>query len=203
MFHKHRLEALSDAVIAIAMTLLILELKVPVDVPHGELASASAKDGPSWVSFGITFYLTAIFWTMQHKVFDCVSDVYHDGLILTFVFLAFVTILPFSTSLWGHHLKERLAQQFYFANQCAIALALTLKLEVARSRKHLRVDKDHRQLRFRLYTMTSVMLAGFLAIPFVTPKFIWVAPFTVVFVARLWKRKLDQRWKATPLAQPA
>ncbi len=55
MFSKRRIEALSDGVFAIAMTLLILDLKVPLDTPPGQLGAALLHDVASWVSFMVTF----------------------------------------------------------------------------------------------------------------------------------------------------
>ena len=132
MFSKHRLEALSDGVFAIAMTLLVLDIKVPVGVAKGQLGEALAKDAHGWISFAITFFIASVFWTFQHRLFELLEGVSQKMLVPTFVFLAFVSVLPFSTSLWGRHISEPLALLIYFGNQFAIAVALTVKLELAR-----------------------------------------------------------------------
>ena len=75
MVGKTRIEALSDALFAIVMTLLILEIKVPIGVPPYQLAAELAKDAPSWVSFAITFLLASIFWVDQHRVLHALAKI--------------------------------------------------------------------------------------------------------------------------------
>lgn len=74
MYSKHRIEALSDAVFAIAMTLLILDIKVPDAGFPGGLAAALKHELHDWVSFLITFALTSIFWIFQHRVFERIEE---------------------------------------------------------------------------------------------------------------------------------
>ena len=95
MFSKHRIEALSDAIFAIVMTLLVLDLKVPETIGPGGLLHALAADRATWASFFLTFLLASVFWVLQHQVFDLLEAISHQTLIPTFVFLGFVTILPF------------------------------------------------------------------------------------------------------------
>jgi uncharacterized membrane protein len=97
MYSKHRLEGLSDGVFAVAMTLLIFDLKVPTDTASGQLGAALAKDGASWVSFLVTFGLAAQFWSFQHRVFDRIEKLTVSSVALTFTFLCFVSLLPFTT----------------------------------------------------------------------------------------------------------
>ena len=160
MFSKHRLEALSDGVFAIVMTLLILDIRVPVDVPPGGLGAALQRDSHAWISFAITFAISSIFWNAQRRVFELVDEMTTESLVLTFVFLGLVMVLPFSTSLWGHYIQEPLAFVLYFANQFAIAAVLTAKLEVSRMRGHLHHGVEAGLLRVRLYTMCAAMAAA-------------------------------------------
>ena len=139
MFAKHRVEALSDGVFAIAMTLLILDIKVPLGA-EGPLGAALRKDAASWISFAISFMLAGVFWMHQHRVFEIASKWSKPNLLLTFLFLAFVSTLPFSTSLWGHHLHDPLAITIYFANQFALALVLVIQLLVISAQHHVNPD---------------------------------------------------------------
>ena len=195
MFHKHRLEALSDAVVAIAMTLLILEIKVPTQVPPGRLAAAVLHEDHAWISFGISFFLASVFWVLQHRVFDAIAKTGPDSVVLTFVFLAFISTLPFSTALWGHYLGDKFAADLYFGNQLALALALTAKLEIAHWRRHTVAEPEVRLLRLRLYLMSAVFLICVLATPFEAPRHIWIAPFVAVLGARLIRNLVQRRWK--------
>ena len=69
-FSKHRVSALSDGIFSIAMTLLVLDLKPPVNVPHGQLWAALQRDSSAWGSFILTFAIAAKFWRLQHRVLD-------------------------------------------------------------------------------------------------------------------------------------
>jgi uncharacterized membrane protein len=205
MFHKHRLEALSDAVFAIVMTLLVLDLKVPANLPPGGLRAALLQDSHAWFSFALTFCIAAIFWTFQHRVFDLIENTGSEALFLTFVFLGFVSLLPFSTSLIGQQSIARLAFVLYFSNQFAIAFALTLKMEFAHYRGRLREGVDALSLRFQLYRICLVMGAGALSAGFAPIRYFWVAPAAVAVLGRLTQRLLHwlhTRKQKRPLPKP-
>jgi uncharacterized membrane protein len=194
MFKKSRIEALSDAVFAIAMTLLILDIKVPpVGVEPGQLAAAIRADAHEWISFAFTFALSSLFWTYQHLVFDAIDEVGKEGLVLTFAFLAFVSVLPFSTSLWGHHLNERLAFVVYFANQFALAALLTAKLEISRVKARLHAGVSTDRLRLRLYSLCAMMASASLAAWLMPLKYVFVVPAILGVVGRLLRRRSAKR----------
>jgi len=149
MFSKHRVEALSDGIFAIAMTLLILEIKVPSSA-EGPLAAALKKDLHAWVSFAISFLLAGVFWMHQHRVLDIAARWSKANLMLTFLFLVFVSTLPFSTALWGNHLRDPLATTIYFANECALATVLLVQLLVIVSQKQVNPDAPVAEVRLLL-----------------------------------------------------
>ena len=153
MYSKHRLEGLSDAIFAIVMTLLVLELKVPTDVVHGHLWEALKLDGEDWLAFFITFLVSARYWIHQHDVFKLTDHYSHPAVVLTFIFLGLVTILPFSSTLVGRHASEPLALVLYCGNQTAIGIALIAKLEFLRRRDHIPKSAEMTRLRLRLYTI--------------------------------------------------
>jgi uncharacterized membrane protein len=189
MFSKHRLAALSDGIFAIVMTLLILDIKVPTGIAPGGLKAALLEDSHQWISFAITFAISAVFWNLQRKVFELVSEVTDVNIFLTFLSLAFVTMLPFTTSLWGHHLNERLAFFLYFANQFVIAALLTAKVEIARGRAQVQTGLEFNALRFRLYTVCVVMASAGLASLWVPLQYTGFVPAGLAVVARVIRKK--------------
>jgi uncharacterized membrane protein len=194
MFHKHRLEALSDAVFAIVMTLLVLDLKVPHGIPPGGLGLALSETGREFFSFAMTFAISAVFWTLQHRVFDAIKDTATESLVLTFLALGFVSLLPFTTSLIGQHIADKLAFELYFLNMFAIAACLTVKMEIAHARHRMHEGTDANQLRFRLYRMTTVMLAASVGAHFVSQHNIVFFPLVVGLLFRamkpVWLRRM-------------
>lgn len=135
---KHRIEALADGVFAIAMTLLVLEIKIP-DLPHSatsaEIWRAVAHEGPVFLSFLITFILAGAFWYLHQSVLRCLSELRGSLLALNIGFLMFVSVLPFSTALLGRHLANTFAQEVYFGNQFALGMLLALQWRVALAKK--------------------------------------------------------------------
>jgi uncharacterized membrane protein len=95
-----RVVNLSDAVFAIALTLLVLNLEVP-DVPARELGEALADQWPHLLAFALAFLLVANVWWQHHKI-CAVLDFFEPGMIaLNVVCLAGVALAPFPTSLVG------------------------------------------------------------------------------------------------------
>lgn len=200
MFAKHRVEALSDGIFAIAMTLLILDIKVPVG-GEGPLAAALRKDAASWVSFGISFMLAGIFWMHQHRVFEIAAKWSKANLGLTFVFLAFVCTLPFSTSLWGHHLHDPLATSIYFLNQCALALVLSIQVFVITARKHENAEAPLNDVRILLIGLTLGFGAAALTAHY-SVQYSGFAAVIVIAATRIVKKRFGNK-AATPVPQPS
>jgi len=157
VYSKHRLEALSDAIFAIVMTLLILDIKVPTGVPHGQLAHALAEPFRDWIALVITFVIAARFWVLQHQLFDLIENVKPRTLATTFIFLGLITMLPFTTALWGHNLTEPLAFCIYFGHQFIIGAAMLFEIESGLRDHNLHVVEAMYKLRGRLYIMLTAM----------------------------------------------
>jgi uncharacterized membrane protein len=132
---KHRIEALADGVFAIAMTLLVLELKVP-DLPrtasNGEIWQFIRHEGPVFFSFLITFIISGAFWHLHQSLLRELKNIKGPLLALNIAFLMFVSLLPFSTGMLGHFLQRTVGQEVYFANQLILGLLLLMQWRLAR-----------------------------------------------------------------------
>lgn len=123
-----RVEAFSDGVFAIAITLLILEIKVPSS-STSNLASELLRQWPSYLSFFISFAFIGIMWINHHRLFAHIRK--SDDLLLIFnLALMFgVTIIPFTTSVLAAHLGHpgaRTAMIVYDAAYFGIAVFFNL-----------------------------------------------------------------------------
>jgi uncharacterized membrane protein len=99
-----RVEAFSDGVFAIAITLLILEIRLPSNIQSGQLASALLKLWPSYLAFLTSFGTIGIMWMNHHRLFNLINST-DDGLIaLNTLLLLGVTWIPFPTALLAQHL---------------------------------------------------------------------------------------------------
>lgn len=101
----NRLEAFSDGVFAIAITLLVLELKVP-EPGSGELGRELVAQWPSYAAYVITFITIGIIWINHHAAFSRLRAVDHSILMWNLILLLTVSVLPFTTSLMAAYLKE-------------------------------------------------------------------------------------------------
>jgi len=104
-----RQKALADGTFAIVMTLLVLELAVPVmhDATNLELTRALAAMWPKFLAYTLSFLVLGVFWLIHHFIFDNLT--YYDARLawLNIVFLLFVALVPFTTSLLGEYLLEK------------------------------------------------------------------------------------------------
>lgn len=102
----HRLEALTDGIFAIAMTLLVLNIDVP-DVPLETAASAVPafllSNWPQFTNYAVAFFVLAGFWVVHHKQFHSIRHVNGSLLWLNILALLFVALVPFTTSISGDY----------------------------------------------------------------------------------------------------
>jgi uncharacterized membrane protein len=101
----NRLEAFSDGVFAIAITLLVLDIKVPPP-GEGDLGHELLTQWPSYAAYVISFITIGIIWINHHAAFSRLRAVDHSILIWNLLLLLSVGILPFTTSLMATYLKE-------------------------------------------------------------------------------------------------
>ncbi len=100
-----RVEAFSDGVFAVAITLLVLDLAPPPANTH-DLFAALADRWPDFAAFVLSFLTIGIIWVNHHVVFDAVQRVDRPLLFLNLGLLMSVVLLPFSTSLFARFLVE-------------------------------------------------------------------------------------------------
>jgi len=116
---KNRLEAFSDGVIAIIITIMVLELKVP----HGSDFASLSPLMPVFLSYVLSFVYMGIYWNNHHHMLQLTSSV--SGVILwaNLHLLFWLSLLPFTTGWMGENHFERLPTLLYGVNLllCAIA----------------------------------------------------------------------------------
>jgi uncharacterized membrane protein len=94
---SNRLEAFSDGVFAVAITLLALNLVVP-EPGHVPLARQLADHWPSFAAYVVSFLTVGIIWVNHHTIFKNVSEVDRVLLFLNLLLLFFVVTIPFGTA---------------------------------------------------------------------------------------------------------
>lgn len=121
-----RLEAFSDGVLAIAITLLILDVKVPL-AQEGDLGRDLARQWPSYATFAVSFLIIGIMWVNHHYLFAQVGRVTRPLLFLNIGLLMTISFLPFPTALLAEYLREdqnsHIAAAVYSITMTVIGLA--------------------------------------------------------------------------------
>ena len=103
---KSRLEAFSDGVFAIVITLLVLELRPP-SVAEGEsLARALWHQWPSYVAYVVSFMVIGVMWLNHHRMFTQVERVDSPLLVLNLHLLLWTALIPFPTAVVADYLRE-------------------------------------------------------------------------------------------------
>lgn len=134
-----RLLTLSDGVFAIALTLLALDLKVPSlgDNPSdGALRHALYEQTPSYLSFLISFYVVAAYWTRHRRLMRTVTIFDADIVAATLFLLLCVAALPFPASLLGQYGSHSISLVIYGGVNALAVLAL-LRLHFLVRDRHL------------------------------------------------------------------
>ncbi|MCW2966490.1 MAG: hypothetical protein JWM71_262 [Solirubrobacteraceae bacterium] len=100
-----RLEAFSDGVIAIAITLLVLNMKVPAP-GGGGLGHALAEQWPVYAAYVVSFLTIGVIWINHHASIGRLASTDHTMLVLNLLLLMAIGALPFTTSLMASYLRE-------------------------------------------------------------------------------------------------
>jgi uncharacterized membrane protein len=134
-----RVEAFSDGMFAIAITLLILEIKVPA-AGQENLATALLRQWPSYLAFFLSFAFIGIMWMNHHRMFTHIRRSDDTLLVLNLLLLLGVTAVPFPTAVLAAHLGtagQRTAALLYNGVFVVIAVFFNLLWRYAVSRQLL------------------------------------------------------------------
>lgn len=107
--NKNRLEAFSDGVIAVIITIMVLEMKVP----HGYDFSSLKPILPVFLSYVLSFIYLAIYWNNHHHMFHVVQKVSGGVLWANLYLLFWLSLIPFVTGWMGENHFEALPTAFY------------------------------------------------------------------------------------------
>jgi uncharacterized membrane protein len=121
-----RLEAFSDGVFAIAITLLVLEIRLPET--EGSLAHLLGQLWPSYLAYVLSFVTIGIMWANHHAIFRLIGRCTHGLIVANLLLVMTISFLPFPTHVLAEHLSEsgpdqRTAALFYSGTFILIAIA--------------------------------------------------------------------------------
>lgn len=192
-----RLTFFSDAVFAIAMTLLVIEVRLPElhVVTERSLAQALADLLPNYIGFIISFLVIGRFWTGHHRLMAMIEAADPALVRANLLLLMAIAFMPFPTAVLSDYSLMRVAIGFYTAYLLLVGLANVLVITVAM--RHLPtgdpdVAEDGRQLRRSMWSPLIIAATGFVA-GMVSPAagliaMIVVTPFVLLILVRLGNR---------------
>jgi uncharacterized membrane protein len=172
-----RLEALTDGIFAISMTLLVLTLDI------GEVSNGITQAGlhklllaqiPKFFNYALSFVLLALFWILHHQQYRYIKKTEHLHLWMNIFILMFVALIPFSTSLVGDFAGDWMAEMFFGANMLIIGVLFSLNWYY--STKDLRLvegelEKKHIDLGIRRGLVTPFVSLLAILMAFVNPSY--------------------------------
>jgi uncharacterized membrane protein len=134
----------SDAVFAIAITLLALELRVP-EMPSTQVATEMLRQlghmTPKFIGFVLSFTVIGIFWHAHHQDFQYIKCWDRRLILINFLLLLFVAFLPFPTALLDTYPAQQITVSFYSGTVAALGMARWLMWQYA-TRGHRLVDQN-------------------------------------------------------------
>ena len=136
-----RLEAFSDGVIAVAITLLVLDLHVPNPAAPGLLARHLGEQWPYFAAYVASFLTIGVVWTNHHAMFSRLASADHFVLMLNIVLLMTIVVLPFTTSLMSAYLTAHAGQHLAAVIYGGSFLLFRLVLLVIQ--RHLLISRVH------------------------------------------------------------
>jgi uncharacterized membrane protein len=186
-FGLERIVNFSDAVMAIAITLLALEIRLPDLESTTQLGPALLALWPRYLSFALSFAVIGMYWIAHHSMFLYIQRFDRPLLYMNLLFLAWIAFMPFPTAVVGAHGFTPLAQVFYAGSVAAMGLVRVVMWHHASYRQRLLIPGtepgDYRYLTIRGYVGPSVFLLSipFAFVHFAIPIAMWLASLLSAF----------------------
>jgi len=180
----------SDAVFAIAMTLLALSLRLPASTTDREVARALRDTLPSVYSYALSFAIIALYWLAHHRMFRYIRRLDAVLLYVNLAVLGVVAFVPFPTSVLGDHGGTTAAVVFY-ASTMALLGGLASALWGYASHRHRLIDSETPTwfVQHSLWRSVAVpaVFAASIPIAFASPiaaEWFWLTIFVVRLALR-------------------
>jgi uncharacterized membrane protein len=193
-----RVLAISDGVFAFAITLLVLDLAVPVlstGASSADLWQALSAEWVGFLSFLTSFFIAGVWWNAHNRNFQYIRDADSTLRWLNLVFLLWIALLPFFTKLLDQYNTLQIAVVLYSIDQTFAGVFMGLSWWYA-SRNHRLVDKNMKESVIRSRLLMNFVAPFFfiisISISFISPviaTYSWLAMLPVIFLMHRLKRE--------------
>ena len=195
-YDTQRLEAFSDGVFAIAITLLIIEIGVPHVEAEESLTRALLDLWPSYFGYAVSFLTIGVMWINHHYLFKDIARVDHTLLVLNLLLLLGVAFVPFPTAVLAEYLRESdhqlEATLAYGGTYTIISVFFVAFWLYASSGRRLideHVSDARLQSRTRRYLPGPLVYIATLVLAFITP---WISLGVYAGLAVFWLLPLNE-----------
>ena len=209
-FQLERMILFSDAVFAIAITLLVIEIKVPeiekAELTEGRLLNALAHLIPKFFGFGISFMFIGIYWTVHHRLFGFAVNYTPKLLRLNLLFLFAVALMPFSTAFYSEYIMKHVVTPVVFYTGNIILLGLFnffMWKHISNPKNNLSEGLSKADARY--YSIRALVVPAiftlFAFVYLISPLISSVLPVFVPLIMRLIKKQHDKQNKLITIQQ--
>jgi uncharacterized membrane protein len=173
-FPTERVNNFSDAIFAIAITLLVLEIKVPTvdEVTAVGINGVLNKRIANFIGYLVSFIVTALYWKNHLQLFQLVKSIDNKLFWLNLWLLFFVVIMPFSTALYSYFFGSDTSFSFYCFNLAAIGFMSYWMMTYVIKKENLTETMGAIQTRW----MKNRILIGAIVFLLCVP-FLWISPW--------------------------
>ena len=196
---SERIEAFSDAVFAIAITLLVLEIRVPETEAGGRLLDVLPQIVPSVIAYMTSFIVIGAFWTNHHETFKYIERSDTTFLALNVLYLMCVAFIPFSAALLARYLgrpgDDTVAMVAYTVVLILCSITFNGLWWYASAGERLTdasvsreaINRETRWIRRGLLLSIPAIVLAFVSVPLVIA--LYAAVFLVYFIPRVGQLK--------------
>ena len=142
-----RIEAISDGVFAVALTLLVLDIKVPISETiktEKDLMDAFCSLTPKFLTYFLSFMTLGIFWTGHSSQYNFIEKSDRNLNWMSLFFLLFVSVLPFTTGFLSEHIHYKFSVFLYWVNIFVLGFALLIHWNYAIKKNYVALPDDER-----------------------------------------------------------
>ncbi len=187
-FDYSRTVALSDGVFSIALTLLVLNIGVPVLAAghHGELGHALLDRRQELISYVISFVVIGFLWTRHHQFFRSLARLNQTVVLMNLAYLGLIAFVPYPTRVLGIYGGES-AGVILYASTIAVLAALAGAMRIYAQRARILTDTGARELGggWEPFAAAAVFLVS-IPIALISPEAAQLSWLALVFRASWW-----------------
>lgn len=196
-FQIDRMILFTDAVFAIAITLLVIDLKVPSIPENGteqDFLNSISQQLPNFIGFIMSFFIIGLYWFLHHKIFGFVTNYTNKLIWLNLIFLLSIVLMPYTTSIYSEYsTDERIMlispYAMYVFNLCFTGFTEWLLLKYIYNPKNkvaeLLPSLEVRKSALRRALMVPLVFFFSLLLTFASPEFGRLFLFTIPIFNRI------------------